>query len=63
MSVIRRPERGSDAKPGFAENCGCIFGCSGKPGQNRFKELRRRGVAKFAAAVAARSPTGLWRVS
>ena len=26
--------------------------------QNRFAELRRRGVAKFAAAVAAASPTG-----
>ena len=26
--------------------------------QNRFAELRRRGVAKFAAAVAAGSPTG-----
>src|SRR5580693_33360 len=31
--------------------------------QNRFAELRRRGVAKFAAAVAAASPTGLWRMS
>jgi Group II intron, maturase-specific domain len=31
--------------------------------QNRFSELRRRGVAKFAAAVAAGSPTGLWRMS
>ena len=31
--------------------------------QNRFAELRRRGVAKFAAAVAAGSPTGLWRMS
>jgi RNA-directed DNA polymerase len=30
---------------------------------NRFAELRRRGVAKFAAAVAAGSPTGLWRMS
>ena len=31
--------------------------------QNRFAELRRRGVARFAAAVAAGSPTGLWRMS
>jgi hypothetical protein len=31
--------------------------------QNRFAELRRRGVAQFAAAVAAGSPTGLWRMS
>ena len=31
--------------------------------QNRFAELRRRGVAKFPAAVAAGSPTGLWRMS
>jgi RNA-directed DNA polymerase len=31
--------------------------------QNRFAELRCRGVAKFAAAVAAGSPTGLWRMS
>jgi RNA-directed DNA polymerase len=30
---------------------------------NRFKELRRRGVAKFLAAVAAGSPTGIWRMS
>jgi len=32
-------------------------------GPNRFKELRRRGVPKFRAAVAAGSPTGLWRMS
>src|SRR6202048_651987 len=30
-------------------------------GHNRFNELRRRGVPKFNAAVAAGSPTGLWR--
>ena len=32
-------------------------------GRNRFQELRRRGVPKFGAAVAAGSPTGLWRMS
>ncbi|HEY2529827.1 MAG TPA: group II intron maturase-specific domain-containing protein, partial [Xanthobacteraceae bacterium] len=32
-------------------------------GPNRFKELRRLGVAKFNAAVAAGSPTGFWRMS
>jgi RNA-directed DNA polymerase len=32
-------------------------------GHNRFKELRRRGVSKFLAAVAAGSPTGYWRMS
>ena len=32
-------------------------------GQNRFKELRQRGVSKFQAAVAAGSPTGFWRMS
>jgi RNA-directed DNA polymerase len=32
-------------------------------GRNRFKELRRRGVSEFKAAVAAGSPTGLWRMS
>jgi RNA-directed DNA polymerase len=32
-------------------------------GHNRFKELRRRGVPKFNAAVAAGSPTGSWRMS
>ena len=32
-------------------------------GQNRFKELRRRGVPKFLAAVAAGSPTRFWRMS
>ncbi len=32
-------------------------------GPNRFKELRRRGVSKFHAAVAAGSPTGYWRMS
>src|SRR6476619_1568128 len=31
--------------------------------QNRFAELRRHGLAKFAAAVASGSPTGLWRMS
>ena len=31
--------------------------------QNRFGELRRRGVAKFPVAVAPGSPTGLWRMS
>jgi len=32
-------------------------------GRNRFKQLRRRGVPTFAAAVAAGSPTGFWRMS
>src|ERR1700757_628817 len=32
-------------------------------GHNRFRELRRLGIAKFAASVAAGSPTGLWRMS
>jgi RNA-directed DNA polymerase len=32
-------------------------------GPNRFKELRRHGVTKFRAAVAAGSPTGFWRMS
>ena len=32
-------------------------------GPNRFKELRRRGVTTFPAAVAAGSPTGFWRMS
>ena len=32
-------------------------------GHKRFKELRRRGVPKFLAAVAAGSPTGFWRMS
>jgi RNA-directed DNA polymerase len=32
-------------------------------GRNRFKELRRRGVPKFRAAVAAGSPTGYWRMA
>jgi RNA-directed DNA polymerase len=32
-------------------------------GRNRFKELCRRGVPKFRAAVAAGSPTGFWRMS
>src|SRR5438445_13464904 len=31
-------------------------------GPNRFTELRRRGVPKFNAAVAAGSPTGFWRM-
>ena len=34
-----------------------------KTGRNRFKELRRRGVRKLQAAVAAGSPTGYWRMS
>lgn len=34
-----------------------------KNGRNRFRELRRRGVPKFGAAVAAGSPTGFWRMS
>jgi RNA-directed DNA polymerase len=32
-------------------------------GRKRFKELRRRGVSQFNAAVAAGSPTGFWRMS
>jgi RNA-directed DNA polymerase len=32
-------------------------------GPNRFQELRRRGVPKLLAAVAAGSPTGFWRMS
>jgi len=34
-----------------------------KNGRNRFRELRRRDVPKFNAAVAAGSPTGFWRMS
>ena len=34
-----------------------------KNGRNRFKELRRRGVPKLRAAVAAGSPTSFWRMS
>jgi RNA-directed DNA polymerase len=34
-----------------------------KNGRNRFKELRRRGVSKFNAAVGAGAPTGFWRMS
>ena len=32
-------------------------------GRHRFRELRRRGVSQFPAAVAAGSPTGFWRMS
>lgn len=32
-------------------------------GPNRFQELRRRGISKFHAAIAAGSPTGFWRMS
>lgn len=32
-------------------------------GRKRFRELRRRGISKFQAAVAAGSPTGFWRMS
>jgi len=32
-------------------------------GGKRFKELRHLGVPKFQAAVAAGSPTGIWRMS
>jgi RNA-directed DNA polymerase len=32
-------------------------------GHNRFNELRRGGMPKFNAAVAAGSPTGFWRMS
>jgi RNA-directed DNA polymerase len=32
-------------------------------GHNRFTGLRRRGVPRFNAAVAAGSPTGFWRMS
>lgn len=34
-----------------------------KNGRNRFNELRRRGLSKFHAAVAAGSATGFWRMS
>jgi len=34
-----------------------------RPWSHRFNELRRRGVPKFGAAVAAGSPTGFWRMS
>src|SRR5450432_699011 len=34
-----------------------------RSGQNRFKELCQRGISKFNAAVAAGSPTGIWRMS
>jgi hypothetical protein len=42
---------------GLAIVCCCLHG------HNRFKELRRRGVSEFRAAVVAGSPTGFWRMS
>ena len=32
-------------------------------GRHRFRELRRRGIFEFPAAVAVGSPTGFWRTS
>jgi RNA-directed DNA polymerase len=49
-------------KRGSAEDYDRIFGGSGRTG-TRFNELRRLGVPKFDAAVAAGSPTGFWRMS
>ena len=46
------------SKRGSAEDYARVFGGSGQNGHNRFNELRRRGVPKFNAAVAAGSPTG-----
>ena len=45
--------------------CLIIIGTEGQwgNGHNRFKELRRRGVSQFRAAVAAGSPTRFWRMS
>ncbi len=34
-----------------------------RTGRNRFRALRSRGLSTFQAAVAAGSPTGLWRMS
>jgi len=34
-----------------------------RTGGNRFRQLRRLGMPQFGAAVAAGSPTGLWRMS
>jgi RNA-directed DNA polymerase len=34
-----------------------------RTGRNRFRQLRARGISMFQAAVAAESPTGLWRMS
>ena len=34
-----------------------------KNGPKRYKELRRRGIARLLAAVASGSPTGFWRMS
>jgi hypothetical protein len=32
-------------------------------GRKRSREMRRRGISKFQAAVAAGTPTGFWRMS
>jgi hypothetical protein len=59
-----RPQECSPTwRHGSAEGYVRIFGGNGKNGPNRFTELRRRGVPKFHAAVAAGSPTGFWRMS
>jgi hypothetical protein len=54
-NAARRRESRSAELPGL----GCCRRWQNGP--NRFKELRRRGVPKFHAAVAAGSPTGFWR--
>ena len=50
-------------KPGFAGDCEMYLWRQWHNGHKRFTELRRFGIAKFAASVAAGSPTGLWQMS
>jgi hypothetical protein len=51
----RSANRTTDTAPGGR--------CEANIRHNLFNELRRHGVPKFNAAVAAGSPTGFWRMS
>jgi RNA-directed DNA polymerase len=61
LASVKLPGFSPTWRHGSAEGFVRIFGGNGSP--NRFQELRRRGVQKFNAAVAAGSPTGFWRMS
>jgi hypothetical protein len=63
LRIGRSGDHGGSAPCRDRRVWGCSRGRQWANGHNRFKELRRRGVSEFRAAVAAGSPTGFWRMS
>src|SRR5262245_58503149 len=63
FAFCQTPRVLTNREAGMRRRVGAYLGRQWQNGRNGFRELRRRGVPKSRAAVAAGSPTGFWRMS